>query len=294
MGVWLRRLVFLCGFCIAGGVAQGKPNSVGIDMVKIPAGSFMMGSGACKTVTGACPKDDPFTTKNEAEGCTPSETVCTGSKDERPRHKVTLTRVFYLSKTEVTQKQYHAVMGTNSSKFTGDDQHPVESVSWFDAIKFANALSQKEGLPACYDDKGNVIGGSAVYACKGYRLPTEAEWEYAARAGTEGARYGKLDDIAWYGKNSGNKTHPVGKKKPNTFGLFDMLGNVYEWCHDWYGDYPTGSQTNPDGPRAGSGRVFRGGSWFDDAGRVRAADRYFVDPSRAYGSRGFRLARSAP
>ena len=295
VAVWLRRLVFLCGFCIAGGVAQGKPNSVGIDMLKIPAGSF--GGKECQNVTRVCPKDDPFTSVDEAAGCKAKETKCEswGWGD-----KVTLTGAFYLSKTEVTQKQYYAVMGTNPSHFQSDklgyrsENNPVDTVSWFDAIKFANALSKKEGLPACYDAKGTVIGGRTVYTCKGYRLPTEAEWEYAARAGTKGARYGKLDDIAWYRKNSGKKTHPVGKKKPNAFGLYDMLGNVWEWCHDWYGGYPTGTQTNPQGSRAGPRRVNRGGSWFSDAALVRAASRGLFDPSNARGRRGFRLARSAP
>ena len=154
---------------------------------------------------------------------------------DRNLHKVTLTNSFDLSKTEVTQQQYQALMDKSPSSNSGCADCPVENVSWIDAIKFANALSQKAGLPKCYSDVGEVIGGSTIYACKGYRLPTEAEWEYAARAGTKGAHYGNLNDIAWYKINSGNKTHPVGKKTPNAFGLYDMLGNVWEWCHDRYG-----------------------------------------------------------
>ena len=284
----------------AGVSKKSKPNAAGIDMVKIKAGSFVM--AGCEVV--GCPKDDPFTAADESKNCVSNQDDCKGRSDE-VAHKVTLTNDFYLSKTEVTQKQYYLVMGNNPAYCQTEElgyrseNNPVERVSWFDAIKFANALSIKEGLPKCYRDNGEVSGGSNIYACKGYRLPTEAEWEYAARGGTKGARYGKLDDIAWYDKNSGNKTHPVGKKTPNAFGLYDMLGNAWEWCHDWYGDYPNGPQADPTGPRAGQYRVRRGGSYCcSRAGDVRAAFRDRFDPSEGYGiiaqdSCGFRLARSA-
>ena len=130
--------------------------------------------------------------------------------------------------------------------------------------------------------------------CKGYRLPTEAEWEYAARAGTTGARYGELDKIAWYKSNSGSKTHAVGGKQPNKWGLHDMLGNVYEWTWDWYGPYSAGSQQDPVGPASGSHRVCRGCSWYRAARGCRAAGRSSYAPSRRLHSLGFRPARSVP
>ena len=257
--------ISLGGGAISGGGVKG------MGFVKIPAGTFSMG-----------------TPKNER-----------GRYSDETQHRVRLTQSFYLQTTEVTQGQYQALMGKNPSEFQSEklgyrsENNPVENISWFDAIKFANALSAKEGLPKCYSDRGKVIGGRTVYACKGYRLPTEAEWEYAARAGTKGARYGKIDDIAWYKKNSGKKTHPVAKKKPNAFGLYDMLGNVWEWCHDWYANYPSGQQTNPAGPRAGSYRVDRGGSCYGRAVAPEQGTGAKTAPARAFGNHGFRLARSA-
>ena len=126
------------------------------------------------------------------------------------------------------------------------------------------------------------------------RLPTEAEWEYACRAGTTGARYGKLGEVAWYEDNSDGETHRVGTKAPNAWGLYDMLGNVWEWCQDWHGSYPSGPVTDPTGPSAGSDRVDRGGSWGNGARNVRAAIRLYFLPGHRGGSVGFRLARSVP
>jgi len=162
--------------------------------------------------------------------------------------------------------------GANPSYFKGDDL-PVENVSWNDIQEFIQELNQKAG--------------------QRYRLPTEAEWEYACRAGTTDDRYGEVDEIAWYDGNSGGRTHPVGGKSKNTFGLYDMLGNVWEWCADWYdSDYYKNSPTrNPEGPDGGSRRVNRGGDWFLDAGSTRASRRDFGDPSRRRNILGFRLAR---
>lgn len=279
----------------AGVSKKSKSNDAGIDMVKIPAGSFVM--AGCEVAD--CPKDNPSTAADESKNCVSTKKDCKSRPDE-VAHKVTLTNDFYLSKTEVTQKQYELVMGNNPSYFQNKkrlgyspEDNPVEEVTWFDAVKFANALSIKEGLPKCYSDQGDVIGGSTIYDCKGYRLPTEAEWEYAARGGTKWARYGKVDDIAWYGRNSGGKTHPVGKKQPNAFGLYDMLGNVSEYCHDWSSHYKNKPQTNPSGPRTGKSRVARGVSHQYPAGFVRAAHRSFKDPSYGFSHTGFRLARSA-
>lgn len=198
-----------------------------------------------------------------------------GRADEHPQHRVTL-QSFYVGKYEVTQSQYRAVMGTNPSYFKGDN-FPVEQVSWNDANEFCRRLSRITGLH--------------------YRLPSEAEWEYACRAGTTGDYSGSLDLIAWYGKNSSNRTHPVGTRQPNAWGLHDMHGNVWEWVEDWYGDYPPGGDvSNPTGPRSGSQRVFRGGGWNPtrNGDQLEAAFRDSGSPSGSYRDLGFRIASDLP
>jgi formylglycine-generating enzyme required for sulfatase activity len=211
-----------------------------------------------------------------------------GRSSDEPQHLVTLTHGFWLQATEVTQAQYQAVMGTNPASFDDCADCPVESVSWEDAVAYLNAVSDREGLPRCYS--GDRLVG---LDCPGYRLPTEAEWEYAARAGATGARYGDLDAIAWYRGNEGVETHPVGQKQANAWGLHDMLGNVREWVHDWYGSY-SGDATDPTGPTSGTGRVFRGGGWSSDASNLRAANRYDYSPGGRGSDIGFRVARSVP
>ena len=203
------------------------------------------------------------------------------SEDNETPHEVTLTKPFKLGVYEVTQEQYEKVMGVNPSKSKGAN-NPVENVSWEDAIEFCRKLSE---LPA-EKEAGNV-----------YRLPTEAEWEYACRAGTTtkysfGDDESELGDYAWYGVNSDQKTHPVGSKKPNAWGLYDMHGNVVEWCQDWYGDYPSGSVTDPSGATSGSYRVIRGGSWFFSAEGCRSASRYWGYPSDRSNLDGFRVSLS--
>ncbi|MBR0237218.1 MAG: SUMF1/EgtB/PvdO family nonheme iron enzyme [Thermoguttaceae bacterium] len=183
--------------------------------------------------------------------------------EDGTQHQVTLTKGFWMMETEVTQKQWKAIMGNNPSYFKGDDL-PVEEVFWHDCQEFCRKSAQL-GLPV--------------------QLPTEAQWEYACRAGTTGAYAGNLDEMAWYDSNSGSKTHPVGTKKPNAWGLYDMHGNVWEWCADWDGDYPSGSVTDPAGPSSGSSRVFRGGSWDGHAGFCRSACRSYYEP----GPRGYYL-----
>ena len=197
-------------------------------------------------------------------------------------HEVTLTKPFKMGVHEVTQAQYEQVMGVNPSHFKGAE-NPVEEVSWGDAVEFCRRLSD---LPA-EKAAGNV-----------YRLPTEAEWEYACRAGTTtmysfGDDDSELGDYAWFLENSGTKTHPVGRKQPNAWGLYDMHGNVWEWCQDRYGDYPSGSVTEPTGPAVGSARLIRGGCWFFTAGYCRSAYRFGYGPSnRINRTLGFRVCLS--
>ncbi len=199
-----------------------------------------------------------------------------------------------MGKTEITQGQWNKTMGGNPSNFKGcGNDCPVETVSWVDAIQFCNRLSDKSGLRRCYN------GTSWSQNCTGYRLPTEAEWEYAARAGSTtrfagGESDSALDSMGWYDENSGMKTHPVGRKRANTWGLYDMHGNVWEWVWDRYGYYPSGSVTDPVGPAGGSSRVFRGGNWSNDAGRCRSARRLYYAPSDRSSGVGFRLVRAAP
>ncbi len=165
---------------------------------------------------------------------------------------------------------------------------PVEQVRWLDAVKCCNALSKLWGLPEAYSIAGEEVSWQGSQH-PGVRLPTEAEWEYACRAGTVGDHAGNLDDMAWYGGNSGNQTHPVAQKKPNAWGLYDMHGNVQEWCWDWYGGgLPQGN--DPVGPPFGTFRVTRGGSWYGIDGGCRSPDRYGVWPGFRCGNVGFRPA----
>jgi formylglycine-generating enzyme required for sulfatase activity len=197
---------------------------------------------------------------------------------EKPQRQVTLTQPFLLAKTEVTQAQYLAVMGVNPSSLTGDPNRPVESVTWNQAVAFCDRLSEMNG----------VAHGT-------YGLPTEAQWEYAARAGTTTARYGELDSIAWSGANSGGTSHPVGQKLPNAWGLYDMLGNVWEWTSDWYGDYGAAPMTDPTGPASGPGRSARGGGWDLEGQFMRAMVRGYVDRDDVtFNILGFRPRRSLP
>jgi len=205
-----------------------------------------------------------------------------GGRDaDEVQHTVTLTQGFWMSDHEVTQGEYQAVMGNNPSYFKGDLNRPVETVSWDEAVLYCQKLTERERA------------AGRITAQQAYRLPTEAEWEYAARAGTTGARYGELDTIAWWNGNAGNQTHPVKQKAPNAWGLYDMLGNVWEWCSDWSGEYPTGSVTDPTGPNSGSVRVIRGGSWDVGAGRARSAGRDRGVPGSRFSDLGFRPALSS-
>lgn len=197
------------------------------------------------------------------------------------QHMVTLTQGFWLSDHEVTQEEYEAVMGGNPSHFKGEPSRPVEMVTWHDAVMYCEMLTERER------EAGRLPPGYL------YRLPTEAEWEYSARAGTTGARHGELDAIAWWDGNSGDETHPVKQKAANAWGLYDMMGNVWEWCSDWYGEYPTAGVTDPNGPSMGSIRVFRGSSWSNEGKVARSAFRNGLDPGGRGYNLGFRPALSS-
>ncbi|MDX2278429.1 MAG: SUMF1/EgtB/PvdO family nonheme iron enzyme [Saprospiraceae bacterium] len=222
-------------------------NSLGMEFILIPAGEFQMGS-------------------------------MDGRDNEKPVHLVRITKPFYLGTYQVTQEQWQAVMGNNPSRFKGDLNRPVETVSWHDAQRFLQRLNERD------------VG-------KAYRLPTEAEWEYAARGGSRSKGYvysgsNDIDAVAWYKKNSNYKKHPVKGKAPNELGLYDMTGNVYEWCSDWYAKYGSEPSTNPTGPNYGDQRVLRGGTWRFDAYICVVTWHYGYYPHIRDTETGFRLAKS--
>ncbi len=235
-----------------------------LPMIFVQGGSFMMGS-------------------NE------------GESDEKPVHQVTVSD-FYIGKYEVTQKEWVEVMGNNPSNWKGDNL-PVECVSWLDAVDYCNKRSIKEGLQPCYSGSGNSL--SCNFNANGYRLPTEAEWEYAARGGSNSKGYkysgsNNLSEVAWWNGNSGSKTHPAGTKTANELGIYDMSGNVWEWCWDWYdsGYYAKSQSSDPQGVGSGRSRVLRGGSWCDNGSNCRVAFRnnYYSGNGSSYF--GFRVLRA--
>ena len=218
------------------------------------------------------------------------------SKLAHPSHPVTISRPFYLGMTEVPQWLYVDVLGSTHSLCRGPTV-PVHNVRWYDAVRFANALSRREGLEACYTIKDKTVNWPRGPECAGYRLPTEAEWEYAARAGTPHAYAGSdvSSEVAWYDETEDDAcAHPVAKKKPNAWGLFDMSGNVWEWVWDRHGAYPGGPRKDPVGPATGKQRIRRGGSWHYPETFSRVAYRCVEIPSRGTTVLGFRLARTAP
>jgi formylglycine-generating enzyme required for sulfatase activity len=206
---------------------------------------------------------------------------------ESPIHDVTISSSFYMSKFEVTQELYIAVMGVNPSNIKNPDR-PVERLSWYDAVSFCNKLSDKDGLTKCYKINGSNI--VCDWAANGWRLPTEAEWEYACKAGStsdfyNGNNESDLAQIAWYSGNSGDSTHNPGLKKPNKFGLYDILGNVFEWVWDWRGNY-SGPDTDPTGPSNGTVKIIRGGSWHSgvNTGMCRSSFRGWEDDPNGHSS----------
>jgi formylglycine-generating enzyme required for sulfatase activity len=237
-------------------------------MILIPAGEFLMGDNQ-------------------------------GDSDEKPVHKVQIS-VFWMDRREITQAAYEALTQKNPSKFKSPDK-PVEQVDWYHAALYCNLRSLKEGLKPCYDPQTLACD----FQANGYRLPTEAEWEYACRAGTQSRYYfgddpGQLRNHAWFKGNASQTTHPPGQKNPNPWGLYDMLGNVAEWCQDIYDEtyYQKAGQKNPTGPATGDKRVLRGGSWRtgEDGCRVSARNSEsprFADACFGSDGYGFRCARRA-
>jgi sulfatase modifying factor 1 len=218
-----------------------------------------------------------------------------GRYDNEDQHEVTVSS-FRMAKYDVTQGLYQSVMGSNPSYFTGDANRPVEQVSWYDAVEFCNKLSLRDRLQTVYTINGSEV--TADWSANGYRLPTEAEWEYAARGGQRGASeyhvYAGSDDpdkVAWHTDNSGSKTHPVGQKAPNALGLYDMSGNVWQWCWDSPVDYSSSSQNDPRGASSGANRAFRGGSWYFAAQYDRVAVRGGSPPDERFYALGFRIVR---
>ncbi len=285
------------GFCATGPMGTASDRCAPTGMNYIPSGTFTMGS--------------------------PSGEV--GQDPDETQHMVTISRSFFLGQKEVTQGQWKALSGgINPSAHPDGDAGPVERLDWYSAVAFANARSAAERLASCYTLTGCTDAANgwkdglhsgctgATFAgltCTGYRLPTESEWEYAARGGTTTATYlgdlsgtvtdcttaqANLDSIAWWCLNSGSRTQAVGGKSANSFGLYDMLGNVYEWTGDWYNDTYPGTVTDPTGPTTGSSRVLRGGSYDGNARDARAARRSAVRPVFRAPFVGFRLSRTAP
>jgi sulfatase modifying factor 1 len=290
-----------------------------LKMVGIAASAATLGACTPQTSTKATPTSTavPSELAEEITPITPEMILVEagsfpmGSIDglpgEQPVHTVHITRPFYIAKYTVTfneyDKFYHDNLGTGIRKpddeGLGRGNRPVE-VTWCDAVAYCNWLSEKEGLPPCYNGKGKMT--RCDFSANGYRLPTEAEWEYAARGGTKTRGYtyagsDNPDDVAWYADNSGGQIHPVGQKQPNELGLYDMSGNIWEWCWDWYAeDYYASSPANdPEGPALGpdtSLRVKRGGRADLDADSIRATYRSAEGISFPAGGNGFRLVRT--
>ena len=261
-------------------VAQPQPVSSMASSSTSGASSNMVGSSTSGSVITIPVKDGISIEMVKVEagsfnmGATPE--MQNPDEDEKPVHRVTLTNNYYIGKYEVTQALWKTVMGNKSSRFKGDNL-PVEKVSWNNCQKFISKLNKLTGKSFC--------------------LPTEAEWEFAARGGKKSRGYqysgsNTLGDVAWYEGNSGSKTHAVGTKQPNELGIYDMTGNVYEWCQDWYGSYSSSPQTNPIGAVSGSCRVYRGGCWVSSARNCRTSYRGRRTPDFRYGFLGLRLVLS--
>ena len=256
------------------GVPVEMTNSIGMRFVLIPPGEFDMGST----------EEEVAKLLEQAKATNQPDWYIDFLPFEAPKHRVRITKPIYLGQCEVTSAEYELVVGSNPSQFKDDPTRPVEMVNWFEARGFCRKLGEQPEEQAAH---------------AGYRLPTEAEWEHACRAGTTTTWYGADDEVvlkeqAWLGANAGRTTHPVRQKAPNFWGLYDMHGNVWEWCQDLWGDryYATSPLDDPAGAAGGSDRVYRGGSWSSDAWGCRAAVRIRDGPSDRNLNLGFRLART--
>ncbi len=258
---------------LAAATAPDSTGPHGYTMVRVPAGRVSLGC-----------------TKGQAGFC---------HKGEKPVHSVTFSRDLWVGRTEVTQGLYTEVMGSSPHRFEGcGDSCPVESVSWTDAVVFANTLSEREGVESCYQIDGDTVTWPRGVECTGYRLPTEAEWEYFARAG-EDRPYGQTDDVSaagWTVANAKGRPHPVGEKLPNAWGIYDTVGNVWEWTWDWQAKYRRKALVDPTGPldppKKDPRRVLRGGSWVMFTSVATVATRNGHSPSRADSNIGLRLVRT--
>ena len=267
-GLWSPFLVER-GVCEVG-AASCAETDVRPKLVLVPKGSFTMGS----------PTTEPGRDSNEVQ------------------HPVTLTTDIWMAESEVTQRQYRNLTGSSPSYFKGDDL-PVEQVSWYDAVAYCNALSVRENLTPCYQINGMTVGWGDGLKCTGYRLPTEAEWEYAAHppSGSRTVYAGSdtVDGVAWHSGNSGNTTRAVKTKTANGRGLYDLSGNVWEWVWDWYqSNYEALPASDPIGPTTGASRGFRGGAWLYSATLSRVARRNGSSPTDRADNLGFRIVRSNP
>ncbi len=267
----MKQLFYLVAFLFIFNITFGQSQDKGPEMVLVEGGDFYMGNDY------------------------------SANSDERPEHKVTLNS-FFMSKYEVTVEDYAKFCRVTGHKLPeGDPRIPINNITWEDAVMYCNWLSRASRLDKCYDLKrdSNRFTATFIPEANGYRLPTEAEWEYAARGGQKSRSYAfsgshDLDEVAWSINNSGNSAHEVGQKKPNELGIYDMTGNAMEWCYDWYEPtyYEVSPESNPTGPETGVSKVCRGGNFMCRSDVLRNSRRFNLDPGQTEGLAGIRLVKN--